>query len=232
MTMRGQCVTCMKEKFPLLALDNREVVKESLISNFDCKCQNASNYSLGQKEFVFEYHSGDTKREKRLIDEKDNMIDNVLLQPNFKLYQNHDFHKLIKGLKGNKTFILLHTNIYSLQGNFENLQNLIKNLDHSFSVISVSEAWTPESKSEQFNPEILEGYQKYYGIKGNSLKSSCRFYVREDIKFKSQNDLNLIFCDKYNKFHCCWIEILKEKNPNILLGVYYRHPKKTQLISL
>ena len=232
MTMRGHCVTCMKEKFPLRASDNREVVKESLISNFDCKCQNASNYSLGQTEFVFEYQSGDTKREKQLIDEKDNMIDNFLLQPNFKYYQNHDFHKLIKGLKGNKTFSLLHTNIYSVQGNFENLQNLIKNLDHSFNVISVSEAWIPESKSEQFNPEILEGYQKYYGIKGNSLKSGCRFYVREDIKFKSQNDLNLIFCDKYNKFHCCWIEIQKEKNPNILLGVYYRHPKKTQLISL
>ena len=135
-----ECVTCMKEKFPLHSLDNREVVKESFISNFDFICQNASNYSQGQEEFVFKYHSGDTKREKQLIDEKDNMIDNFLLQPNFKYYQNHDFHKLIKGLKGNKTFSLLHTNIYSLQGNFENLKNLINNLDHSFSVISVSEA--------------------------------------------------------------------------------------------
>ena len=160
------------------------------------------------------------------------MIDNFLLQPNFKYYQNHDFHKLIKGLKGNKTFNILHTNIYSLQGNFQNLQNLINNLDHSFSVTSVPEAWTPESKSKQFNSEILDGYQKYYGMKGNSLKSGCRFYVREGIKFKSQNDLNLIFCDEYNKFHCCWIEILNEKNPNILLGVYYRHSKKTHLIFL
>ena len=227
-----ECVTCMKEKFPLHSLDNREVVKESFISNFDCICQNASNYSLGLEEFVFKYHSGDTKREKQLIDEKKNMIDNFLLQPNFKFYQNHDFHKLIKGLKGNKTFSILHTNIYSLQGNFENLQNPINNLDHCFSVISVSEAWTPESKSKQFNSEILEGYQKYYGMKGNSLKSGCRFYVREDIKFKSQNDLNLIFCDEYNKFHCCWIKILNEKNPNILLGVYYRHYKKTHLIFL
>ena len=103
------------------------------------------------------------------------MIDNFLLQPNFKYYQNHDFLKLIKGLKRNKTFSLLHTNIYSLQGNFENLQNLINNLDHSFSVISVSEAWAPESKSKQFNCKILEGYQKYYGIKGNSLKKAAGF---------------------------------------------------------
>ena len=82
------------------------------------------------------------------------MIDNVLLQPNLKYYQNHDFHKLSKGLKGNKVFSLLRTNIYSLQEKFENLQNLISNLDHSFSVISVSQAWIPEPKSGQINPDI------------------------------------------------------------------------------
>ena len=72
------------------------------------------------------------------------MIENFLLQPNFKYYQNHDLHKLSKGLKGNKIFSLLHTNVCSLRGNFESMQNLINNLDHSFSVISVSEAWTQE----------------------------------------------------------------------------------------
>ena len=59
----------------------------------------------------FEIPVWETKREEQLIDEKDNMIDNFLLQPNFKYYQNHDFHKLVKGLKGNKTSSLLHTNI-------------------------------------------------------------------------------------------------------------------------
>ena len=89
-----KCVTCMEEKFLLNLLDNREIVKESFNSNFDCKCQNASNYSLGKEEFVFKYQSGDTKREKQyksIINESGNMIDNVLLQPNLKYYQNHDF---------------------------------------------------------------------------------------------------------------------------------------------
>ena len=44
-------------------------------------------------------------------------------------------------------------------GNFENLQNLVNSLDHSFSVMSVSEAWTPESKRQQINLDILEEYQ-------------------------------------------------------------------------
>ena len=159
-----QCVTCNKKRFFWNSLDNREIVKESLKSNFECKSQIASNYLLGQEEFVFKYQSGDTKWEKQyssITDESDNMI---LLQPNFKHYQNHDFHRLSKGFKGSKIFSLLHTNICSLRGNFENLQNLINNLDHSFSLILVSEAWTPKWKNEQFNPKTLEDYQKYYGI--------------------------------------------------------------------
>ena len=115
-------------------------------------------------------------------------------------------------------------------GNFENLQNLVNSLDHSFSVMSVSEAWTPESKRQQINLDILEEYQTYYEVKENSLKSSCGFYVREDIKFKPPNNLKLTCFDEYNEFQCCWIEVVNEKNPNILLGVYYRHPKKIELI--
>lgn len=56
----------------------------------------------------------DTKREKEyssITDEKDNMIDNFLPQPNFKYYQNYDFHRLRTGLKSHKIFSLLHTNI-------------------------------------------------------------------------------------------------------------------------
>ena len=55
------------------------------------------------------------------------------------------------------------------------------------------------------------------------------FHVREGIKFKPQNGLNLTFCDEYNESHCYWIEILNEKSPNILLGVYYRRSKKDSI---
>ena len=35
------------------------------------------------------------------------------------------------------------------------------------------------------------------------------------------------YFDKNNEFQLCWIEILHKKQPNILIGVYYRHPKKS-----
>ena len=60
-------------------------------------------------------------------------------------------------------------------------------VNQRFSVISVSEAGTQGLKSKQFNPETLEGYQKYYRIKDNLLKSGYGFYVREDTLCKSSN---------------------------------------------
>ena len=140
-----ECVTCMNEKIYLNSLDNRKIVKESF--NSDCKYKVALNRSLGQEEFISKYQFGDTKSENRyssITDESDNVIDNDSLQPNFKYYQGHNFHKLSKALTDSKSFNLLHTNICSMQGNFKNLQNVINNLDPSFSVISVSEALTPK----------------------------------------------------------------------------------------
>ena len=60
-----------------------------------------------------------------------------------------------KELKGNKILSLLHTNNVPYRETLK-IAKFLNNLDHSFSVISVSEAWTPESKSD---PETLEDYR-------------------------------------------------------------------------
>ena len=55
-------------------------------------------------------------------------------KPNFNYYQNHQFHKLVNKLPENKTLSLLHTNMCSLQGDFENFQSLIS-IGHKFTVM-------------------------------------------------------------------------------------------------
>ena len=35
------------------------------------------------------------------------------------------------------------------------------------------------------------------------------------------------FKDENNEFQSCWIEISNNSTPNIIIGCYYRHPKKT-----
>ena len=75
------------------------------------------------------------------------LIDDFVLQLNFKYYDNHEFHKLSKHLHQANDFSLFHANICSLHRNLENLETLIRNLEFSFSVTAVSEIWNPKGKS-------------------------------------------------------------------------------------
>ena len=125
------------------------------------------------------------------------LLDDFTLQSNFKYYDNHEFHKLSKYVHETNDFSLFYTNICSLNANLENLETLVSNLEFSFSVIAVSETWTPKGKTE-VKPRQLEGYQNYHWNKGSSIKSGCGFYVKEGIKFKPRKDLDFTYHDTDN----------------------------------
>ena len=72
----------------------------------------------------------------------------------------------------------------------------------------------------------MGGYQIYHGVNGKALKSGCGLYVKEGIKFQPTKDLEITYSDKDNEFQCSWIELLNEKIPIILVGVYYNLTKK------
>ena len=92
----------------------------------------------------------------------------------------------------------------------------------------MSETWTLIGKSE-VKPRKLEGYQNYQGNRGSSIKRGCGFYVKKGIKFKPQKDLDIAYHDTDNEFQSTWIKILNGNKPNIIIGFYYRHPKKNKL---
>ena len=116
---------------------------------------------------------------------------------------------------------------YELCVNLENLELLLNNLEHSFDIIAVSGTWIPKNDQNTHSTRNITGYQKYYGIEGSSLKSGCGFYIMGNIKFKPRNDLSRSCVDDKNEFQSCCIEMLLDNNPNILIGVFYRHPRKT-----
>ena len=73
---------------------------------------------------------------------------------------------------------------------------------------------------------MIPGYQPYCDTKGNSLKSGCGFFIKEVLKFIDRNDLNKKIVNEGNEFHSYWIEIINYNNPNVIAGVFYRHPRK------
>ena len=44
--------------------------------------------------------------------------------------------------------------------------------------------------------------------------------------------LEITYSDEDNEFQCSWIELLNEKRPNILVGVYYRYPKLQKYVTV
>ena len=119
-----ECLTCTSEKFPFTTVEDKEIIKNGFNSSFHYKCQTTSNFDLGDSKFRFKYLSEESNLDKSFknnIEENDTFMNTFDQKASFNYYQNHQFHKLVNELPENKTSSLLHTNICSLQGTFENL---------------------------------------------------------------------------------------------------------------
>ena len=77
----------------------------------------------------------------------------------FEYYSIHQFHKLVKLPRNDKSFSIYHTNIESLNCNFERLHTQLAELDYPFDVIALSETWDPKYKFNTRNMgKLEEGY--------------------------------------------------------------------------
>ena len=68
-------------------------------------------------------------------------------------------------MKKNKTLSILHTNICSLEGNAEELETLISNLEFNFHIILISESWIYYAR-EKIKPKLLMDIKHTMGLKG------------------------------------------------------------------
>ena len=151
--------------------------------------------------------------------------ENITDVTSFNYFTTHEFHKLSKKTnEKNKIFSILHSNICSLQGNFDKLQLLRDNLDYKFDVIAITETWHTEN-SVHFHPGLIDGYHKYEGNTGSSKKGGCGFYVKDTVAFANRSDLDIKHKSNKSEFETKWIEVIGDMDKNIIIGVVYRHPK-------
>ena len=227
------CHSCMRSKFPFQNEDKFEISKTSFNSLMVCPCQRIScdcQDNLDQLESFSVYDQTMSFESSVPVGpDPSNFLDTTFdINAKCNYYGNHDFHKLTAGInkKDRKPFSVFHTNIQSLTHNFDNLEILLANLGYLFDVIAVTETWNPDNKSDKFIPKRLNGYEKYTGIGGSSLKSGCGLYIRTGIKFIERKKLDIKYQDDLNEFQCKFIEIINDKGANMILGITYRHPKK------
>ena len=217
------CQKCLQEIFPFTGIDLNELLDVSFNSNYVCNClqnhkQNPTFYKNTTKLLNLQELNFKKNPEYVNSDPYANIADPV----NFNYYETHAFHKLKNNLNLNiaENFSIFHSNICSLQGNFDKLETLLDNLEHQFDVIALTETWQTK-ENVNFTPGNLSGYQKYEGLAGLSKKGGCGVYIKN-----TRPDLSKNIKNTQSEFEVLWIEIISPKKENILIGVVYRHPKQ------
>ena len=87
-------------------------------------------------------------------------------------------HKLIQKKQTQNSFSIIDTNVCSLYVNAEDLEMLINNLEHNFSVIALSETWSSKQETNKLLPKLMN-YQHFDATQGTSAKSGCGFSVKK-----------------------------------------------------
>ena len=129
--------------------------------------------------FNYKFSNSDKNNKNNIVDFNDKHLDNLVIQPDFKYYQSHEFHKLNQSRNIDKNLSLMHTNICSVGGNIGKLETLLSNLEHIFDVLVLSEMWTKTNDKTDY---VTDDYQTFHGTDGQSLKSGCGFFCKRRSK--------------------------------------------------
>ena len=174
------CSRCRDNIFPLNSVkDNQDILSSNFNSNELCPC---NDVTIDPTDYECLKTITELNLDKLDLNHyhpnADNDIDhNLNLNTNFKYYTTHEFHKLSRKLNSENSpfFSLMHRNVCSLNKNVQNLEILITSLEHKFDIIALSETWITNNNESSTANLALEGYQKYIGTSGNSMKGGCGF---------------------------------------------------------
>ena len=80
------------------------IFRVSFSSSFPFKYQKTLPSDISQPKYVFEciFRQHDDGKENNINDYNYQQLDSLKLQPDFKYYQNHEFHKLCQNFKKKK----------------------------------------------------------------------------------------------------------------------------------
>ena len=203
------CQDCLK--FPFSDLDNEQILIET---SFTVKTKRNAKITLNKTLNNFNKHLP----QLILPDMTDNDNDSPM---NFSYYDNHHLLELSKKINPDDTLSFFHTNIRSYNDKIDEFKALLNTFPLSFDIIGMSETWdTEEHPIEQ---QAFEGYQEIERQKGSSQNSGVAVYIKNGLPYIRRHDLSSA---GKNDFEYLFIEIENNNNKNeqILVGTFYRHP--------
>ena len=144
----------------------------------------------------------------------------ILKKANTRFYTPDEFNTALKSFNLASQLLCMHLNISSLSYHHLALYNLLSNLKIKPNIIGIYETRLQKGKQPITNISLPNYVYEHTLVdlgKGGTL-----LYIDKNIKYKLVNDLNV-----YEKkmVESTFIEILKKKQKNMIIGCVYKHPK-------
>ena len=141
---------------------------------------------------------------------------------NCKYYTEDTFSKLCDDHSLNNCFSIVQLNIRSTPKNLGNFENYLGGLNHSFTVIGISETWLNDTNKNCYS---VNGYNHIGQCRGVRPGGGVSLYVKNSLSYSCRSELNR------NETHieCIFIELSKSETGLIkdtVIGMIYRPPNQ------
>ncbi|XP_066922407.1 uncharacterized protein [Clytia hemisphaerica] len=166
------CDDCLN--FPFQCLESNDIINElkPITKPITHKVKFDNNFTQFKHLPALNITSG-------LPNDEDDLI-------NFEYYNVDSFLSLTKRIEDDYISVL-HTNIRSLNKNFDKLEALLTILKYDFDIIGVSETWDNDNKL--FVKPTISGYHPFEARSGNSQNAGVGLFIKETLNYKERNDL-------------------------------------------
>ena len=108
------------------------------------------------------------------------------------------------------------------------MQIFIDGTDFQFDVLAVTETWHTKDNIH-FSPGMIQGYYRYEGKPGSSMKGGCGFFIKDTLAYTNRPDLGIRHKRIRSEFETKWIQIIGFNNQKLIIGVIYRHPSSEDI---
>ena len=209
------CKSCLEQNLPLQQLDDYKFrLTVDGINYPDETDPTQMLLSESQLEMLNKFNKAIDDITSDLNSDKDDDSDEI--KPVDCKYYTTDELKGLK-IKTDKHSSILHMNITSIQFHIEELRIILKNLNHTFDYICITESKIKINNEPLVNIQI-EGYQPPEGMPTYSKKGGTLIYIRNGIDYKPRLDLNM---HKEKEIESFFIEEINPRGKNNIIGTIY-----------
>lgn len=211
------CPDCYVSAFPFATLSADEVSQLSFNSNTSCGCsRNIAENNLKHLPKLAWLSTITNTPHLSHCDPEHNLPSKV----NFQYYNTHEFHVSsdIQDSLNQHPLSIVHCNIRSLQANFDNLTNMLSDLQYPFKIIGLTETWINSSRDQILNIN-LPGYE-FIQQPTEQRAGGVGLFINSDLVYHTRDDLSSTSPEQES----LWVEIENYFCKNIVCGIIYRHP--------